>query len=209
MPLSHDELRLSELLCARLCHDLSGPVGAAAAGAELLAESGDAETLTLVSTSAAAASSRLAFLRQAFGFGTQPQRGGSLRALIERYFASLTQATPPQLVLNWRLGEGDLSADIARTVLNLVMTARDALPRGGAVTVSGRVGQPGEASTLTVEAEGDGAQLTAEARMVLEEDAEATGPRGAQAQLLRILSQRLGLALTTESTSARIVLSLQ
>lgn len=212
--MSFDELRLSELLCARLCHDLSGPVGAAAAGAELLTESGDAETLALISTSAAAASARLGFLRQAFGFGTQSQRGGSIRDLIERYFASLTQGSPPQFILNWQLGDGDLSADAARMVLNLVMTARDALPRGGVVMVSGRMGGPGEASTLGVEAVGEGAQLTAEARSVLEENAEATGPRGAQAHLLRLLSERLKLNLVSHSDvsqngAARIVLSLQ
>jgi histidine phosphotransferase ChpT len=204
-----DDLRLSELLCARLCHDLSGPVGAAAAGSELLADSGDAETLSLVSTSASAAAARLAFLRQAFGFGTQPQRGGSVRDLVERYFASLTQGAPPQYVLVWQLGEGDLSADAARMVLNLVMTVRDALPRGGTVTVSGHPAQTGAGAALTVEATGDGAQLTAEARAVLTEDAEATGPRGAQAQLLRILSQRMGLALMVEVAPSRIVLSLE
>ena len=34
--MSPDELKLAELLCARLCHDLAGPVGAVATGAELL-----------------------------------------------------------------------------------------------------------------------------------------------------------------------------
>ena len=46
-----EALHLAELLCSRICHDLAGPVGAAAAGAELIADSGGDE-LALVDLSA-------------------------------------------------------------------------------------------------------------------------------------------------------------
>ena len=92
-----ETLHLAELLCSRICHDLSGPVGAAAAGAELISDAGgDEETLSLVSTSASAASARLSYLRAAFGFGTQPQRSHILKTLIEKYFGSLTQGLAPR-----------------------------------------------------------------------------------------------------------------
>ena len=35
-----DQLRMAELLCTRLCHDLTGPIGAVNNGAEFLSEEG-------------------------------------------------------------------------------------------------------------------------------------------------------------------------
>ena len=204
---SVEDLRLAELLCSRLCHDLSGPVGAAAAGAELLAESGgDAETLELVSTSASAASARLSFLRAAFGFGVQPQRTQSLRTVVEKYFGSLTPSSQSPLELEWDVTEAELPAEAARLLLNLVMTARDALPRGGSISVSGN--KTGSSFGIKVMAKGEGVRLSDDAHEVLVDGASATGPRGAQAGLLKILSVRLGADLLTEIRDGMIVLSI-
>ena len=203
---SGDPLQLAELLCSRICHDLSGPVGAAAAGAELVADSGgDPETLELVSTSAAAASARLTFLRSAFGYSSQPQRTQSLRGTVERYFGSMSQAGVSPLALDWKIIEAELSADVSRLVLNMVMTARDALPRGGTVSVESVV--LGETWKLNVVAKGEGARLAEEAHDVLIDDAIATGPRGAQAQLLKILSDRQGYGLQTNTSEGMITLT--
>lgn len=64
------ELDLASLMCARLCHDLAGPVGAVNNGAELLAEGG-AESMDdaheLISTCAGQAVRRLRFFRLAYG----------------------------------------------------------------------------------------------------------------------------------------------
>jgi histidine phosphotransferase ChpT len=35
-----EELRMAEMLCTRLCHDLTGPIGAVNNGAEFLSEEG-------------------------------------------------------------------------------------------------------------------------------------------------------------------------
>jgi histidine phosphotransferase ChpT len=203
---SGDALQLAELLCSRICHDLSGPVGAAAAGAELVADSGgDPETLELVSTSAAAASARLTFLRSAFGFSSQPQRTQSLRGTVERYFGSMSQAGVSPLSLEWNIDAAELSADVSRLVLNMVMTARDALPRGG--TVSVECHQLNDDRKICVRASGAGARLADEAFSVLVDDAIATGPRGAQAQLLKILSDRLGHRLMTDLDESMVSLT--
>ena len=192
-----ESLHLAELLCARVCHDLSGPVGAAAAGAELIADAGgDDDTLELVATSAAAAAARLAYLRAAFGYGSQPQRPSAMRGMVEKYFGSLTHGALSPLVLDWQVADGELAAEAARALLNMVMTARDALPRGGRVTVCGEKGASGW--NLSVTAAGEGVRLTEEADEVLVRGAALTGPRGAQAVLLRILSQRLGGALRVQ-----------
>src|SRR5947208_13565071 len=81
------DLRVVELLAARLCHDLIGPVAAIGNGAELLADE-DADfvrdAVALVGDSARKANSRLQFYRFVYGFG-----GGELTGLAPDRLASV------------------------------------------------------------------------------------------------------------------------
>ena len=191
---STEALHLAELLCSRICHDLAGPVGAAAAGAELVAEGGtDDGTLELVATSATAASSRLAYLRAAFGSGSTPQRSAGLRNLTEKYFASLANGAVSAFQLDWQIVEAELPFHVARLVLNLIMTARDALPRGGSVSIQAQ--RTDQSWALNVIAEGSEIRVAEDAREVLLQDIVSTGPRGAQTLLLKILAAQFGLTL--------------
>lgn len=183
-----DPLTLAELLCARVCHDLSGPVGAAAAGAELLedlADEPDGETLALVATSAAGAAARLKFFRAALGpaaSGAQPS--ASLRDLAEGYLATLVSAASPGIVLDWRTHAPSFDGERARLLLNLLLLAKDALPRGGRITVEAENGMP------AVTALGEPASPTEEAKAVLVDGRPPSGPRGAQAWFTRLLADR-------------------
>ncbi len=83
-------LELAQLLCTRLCHDLAGPVGAVAAGVELIGDdpaAADPETLGLIGSSSAAASRKLKFLRTALGSAG----GGAadLKILLEGYLEAV------------------------------------------------------------------------------------------------------------------------
>src|ERR1700722_10587188 len=65
-----DELRMAELLCTRLCHDLTGPIGAVNNGAEFLSEEGfnlQSQAVELIISSAFSAVTRLQFYRMAYG----------------------------------------------------------------------------------------------------------------------------------------------
>ena len=63
-----DSLRLAELLCARLCHDLSGPLGALIGVLEIAREEQpDSETLALAEETAVELTQRLKLLRAAWG----------------------------------------------------------------------------------------------------------------------------------------------
>lgn len=224
-----DPLTLAELLCARVCHDLSGPVGAAAAGAELLedlAEQSDGETLALVAVSAGGAASRLKFFRAALGPAARaPQPAATLRDLIEGYFKTLVSAASPGLVLDWRAAAPAFDGESARLLLNIVLLAKDALPRGGRVTVEATDGLPvitalaepagptdqaktvrsGEAKTV----------LSGEAKTVLSDEAKAVlidhqppvGPRGAQAYFTRLLAEKLTTGLEISITGAGLTLT--
>src|SRR5712691_824923 len=65
------DLRVVELLAARLCHDLIGPISAISNGVELLADEEPEfarDAVALVGDSARKASGRLQFYRFAYGF---------------------------------------------------------------------------------------------------------------------------------------------
>lgn len=197
-----DDISLAELLCARLCHDLSGPVGAASAGAELLEdgpEMADAETMELVAASAAGAAARLKFFRAAFGPpASAPQNVTQLRDLSDGYLKTAVSAASPGIVLSWRSDPRELGGEAARLLLNLVLLARDAMPRGGIVEVLVSSAEP---PALSVTARGEPATLTDEARAVLQDGATPTGPRGAQALLARRIAGRLSARLEVAITA--------
>lgn len=199
MVIGEENLRLAELLCARLCHDMAGPVGAAAAGAELLedmAASADAETLALVAQSAAGAAARLKFFRSAFGpAASAPQSSAGLADLIRAYFATQVSAASPGLTVDWRVEEAALDGATARLVLNLMLLAKDALPRGGQMTATAGPDR------LSVIARGEPAALTDEAREVLVECGPPSGPRGAQAAFTRALAGEWGGNVAATATA--------
>ncbi len=200
-----DSLELAELLCARVCHDLSGPVGAAAAGAELfedMADCADAETLGLVAASAAGAAYRLKFFRAALGpAASAPQSASALRELIDNYLSTLVSAASPGLQLAWATAPpGQMDGATARLMLNLVLLAKDALPRGGRITVGTEAG-------LRVVAYGEPATLSDEARTVLQDGKPPAGPKGAQAYFARILAERQGGCLSVTLSPEGLALS--
>jgi histidine phosphotransferase ChpT len=187
---------LAELLCARLCHDMAGPVGAAAAGAELIADMEgdvDSETVSLVSASAQAGAARLKFFRQALG----PAVAGmvstqQLRDIVAAYLESQASAVAG-IGMDWQVSVPGLAGEDARLLLNFVLLAKDSLPRGGTV----RVSTPGGA--VSVAAFGVPVELPAEARAVLADGEAPSSPRGAQAALTRLLAENEGKLLVVDS----------
>lgn len=200
---AQDDMKLAELLCARLCHDLAGPVGAASAGAELMEEEGDSETARLVALSAGWAAARLKFFRAALGPGGNPQTTAALRDLAGAYLKTASSGANTDIVLAWSCAAASLDADRARLLLNLVLLARDALARGGRIEVT--VSAPAAGGLgLSVAAHGPAASLGDEAHGVLTAGASPDGPRGAQAWFARRLAERLGGSLRVEASSGSL-----
>lgn len=197
-----DDIRLSELLCARLCHDLASPMGAAAAGLELLEDGGDAETTALVAAGMAAATARLKFLRAALGPAAEGAQ--SPEALAELADAYLGGAVQGGIALDWRCDRSRLDGATARLLLNLVLIARDALPRGGRIAVRVADVGAGGGPELAVEAEGQGAGPSPEAAPVLLDGGRPAGPRGAQAWFARRLAEGMGTRLLVQAAPGRL-----
>jgi histidine phosphotransferase ChpT len=140
-------LDLAALLCSRVCHDLISPVGAIINGLEVLEEDKDEETkafaLDLIKRSAGQASAKLQFCRLAFGAagsaGAQIELGDAeiaVRGLFEDGKTNIVWQLPRELVPKNR----------AKLLLNMLLVAAGAIPRGG---------------TLSVEAVNGGYQVTA------------------------------------------------
>ena len=183
-----DAVMLAELLCARVCHDLSGPVGATAAGAELFEDlgGGDPETLALVSTSAAGAAARLRLLRAALGpAASAPQALAAQRAKVDAHLASQVSAAAPAIVAHWHDCPDQIDGERARLLLNLALLGRDALPRGGGMELSLTDGWP------VLLAHGEPASLAADVKAALLEGGDVCGPRAAQGLFTRLLAGKL------------------
>ena len=86
------DLRVLELLTARLCHDLIGPVAAIANGVELLGEDDPdfvRDAVALVGDSARKAITRLQLYRFAYGFSGGGLAGAAPHQLAAELFEEL------------------------------------------------------------------------------------------------------------------------
>lgn len=123
---------LAALLCSRVCHDIISPVGAINNGLELLDEGGaDDDAMQLIRASARNASARLQFARIAFGAagsaGMQIDTGDA-EAVATALFAN----EKPEL--EWKGGRALLPKNKVKLLLNLLLVANGAIPRGGRLT---------------------------------------------------------------------------
>jgi histidine phosphotransferase ChpT len=135
-----DSLDLAALLCSRVCHDVISPVGAIVNGLEVLEDENDASmrdfAFDLIRKSARQASARLQFARLAFG------AAGSAGASIDLGDAEhVTRGMfqDDKVTLTWTAPRALFPKNRVKLLLNLVVLATNAVPRGGhiAVTVAG------------------------------------------------------------------------
>jgi histidine phosphotransferase ChpT len=133
---SLEALDLAALLCSRVCHDLISPVGAIVNGIEVLEEEKDEATkefaLDLIKRSAATASAKLQFCRIAFGAagsaGAQIDLGDAEK--VTRGFME-----DDKTKIAWNLPRALLAKNRVKLLLNMLVIAGQAIPRGGNITV--------------------------------------------------------------------------
>jgi histidine phosphotransferase ChpT len=129
-------LDLAALLCSRVCHDLISPVGAIMNGLEVMEEGKDEETsqfaMELIKKSARTASAKLQFCRIAFGAagsaGAQIDTGDA-----EKVARGLIEDDRTQVA--WNLPRVLLAKNRVKLLLNMLLLAAQAIPRGGQMTV--------------------------------------------------------------------------
>jgi histidine phosphotransferase ChpT len=185
------DLRITELLAARLCHELVSPIGAINNGVELLQEDPDfaADAAGLIEQSAVQATRRLQFYRIAYGSTAPIAAEQGRKAALDLFAEGKVECDwPPALAP----GVG------AKLTCNLMLVAAEALPRGGRLTLGA-----GSTSTLEILATGDGARLPPHLPGALSPAlrADAVDPRSVQAAFTASLARRAGLRPSIEASA--------
>jgi len=149
------DLRVLELVCSRICHDLVSPVGAINNGVELIREiaeeeespsSGiEGEALALIAHSAEQGSRRLRVLRLAYGAAGADASWEELHGAIGQFFAG------SRITVTWPAEIDDQLPGHARgfgkVLINAILLAADALGQNGRISVEAR---PGGAAVVAV-----------------------------------------------------------
>jgi histidine phosphotransferase ChpT len=200
-------LRVLELLTARLCHELIGPIAAINNGVELLADEPvlakggrDQEfvhdAIALIGDSASRAASRLQFYRFAYGHGGSVV-GSPPNELAIRFFERT------QITCNYGESIRFLPLDWQRLACNLLLTGAEALSRGGNLVMAATP------DGLDLEATGEFATLSPEtnAALSLETPVAALTRRSVQAYFTGLLAEVLGCRLVRTEVFQRLRLT--
>lgn len=194
------DMRVLELLASRLCHDLVGPIGAVHNGLEVLAEEDPdmhEEAFQLVQSSARQASDALKFYRPAYGMSGNSV--GSDYSELRDWTAALLSHT--KIDLDWRVATAPMGAPggLGKLLLNMIVLAKDSLPRGGKISVTCDAG-PGRIDAI-VSASGPGCELHKDSKPGLAEpvNLDDLEPRGAHSYFTKLLAQRLGGELSVSA----------
>jgi len=204
-PLALGALDLAALLCSRVCHDLISPVGAIVNGIEVLDEDKDEETRTfaldLIKKSAGQASARLQFCRLAFGAagsaGAQIDTGDAekvARGLLE----------DDKLKIVWNLPRELKPKNQVKLLLNMLLVANAAVPRGGTLTVE----TPEGAAGFRISASGLNARVTpAIADLLVGSPAQPVDAHAIQPFYTGILARDCGLAVTAAAVGDTVLVT--
>jgi len=166
VPVTLDGLDLAALIASRVCHDVISPVGAINNGLEVLEDESDEEmrkiALDLVRKSAKQASAKLQFCRIAFG------AAGSAGAAIDTGDAESVARgffDGEKAALDWSGPRLLLPKNRVKLLLNLLLIAQAAIPRGGRLSV--RLEGADDRATFSILAHGPSARIPAAAPSLL------------------------------------------
>lgn len=190
------EIKLAEMLATRLCHDLTGPIGAVNNGAEFLDDEGfdmQNEAVQLILSSAHEAVNRLQFYRQAYG-----RVGESGEAcLSEKKKIALDFFSATKIKLDWPDSHTDacgiaIGQKMSRLLLNLMVCAAAALIRGGTLSVRLSETENGD-KQIQLKAVGETIKLDADTFAILQSKSDhvALSPKTAQPFLAMKLAQEV------------------
>lgn len=194
------EMKFAELLCTRLCHDLTGPIGALANGAEFLGEEGfemQGQAVELIASSAAQAVARLQFYRRAYGRINDSGEASlsELKKLVEDFLAG------SKITLDWPDTNTDaagisISYKMGRVLINLLVIGMNSLLRGGTIAV--RIMAGDTAKEVHVICTGNAVKWDKAIEDVLSKRVESSAitPKTIQAELTRSLAEELHAVLS-------------
>lgn len=202
--MSHNDARLAEMLCTRLCHDLTGPIGALSNGAEFLADdefSMQGQAIELIGQSAEQAVNRLQFYRTAYGRVNSAGEAvlSETKQLISDFFVG------GKISLDWPDNQTDaleisVSRKMARLLQNMVIIAAHTLIRGGIIAI--RIEQEGASKKVVVSASGLSAKWEEKHQKVLDGGVTIDDviPETVQIYYTNKLAEELEVSMTATSS---------
>ena len=194
------DMRVMELLAARLCHDFAGPIAAIGNGAELLDDDDPdfvKQAATLIGESAGTAAKRLQLFRFIYGFSAGAIAGPPPHQLAGDYFAG------GAIGCNYAEAARQLEPAWQRLGCALLIIASEALPRGGTLALL----PEGEAVAVAARGEGPGPSAEMADALGLRASTNALTSRSVGAYFAGLLAQALGrrLRVAAEPGGFRIV----
>lgn len=203
------QLIMAELLCTRLCHDLTGPIGAVNNGAEFLAEEGfnmQGQAVELITSSAFSAVTRLQFYRMAYG----KMRDHGEASLADKQKLASEFFSDSKITLDWPDSHTDasgisISLKMARLIYNLMIVAASTLVRGG--TISVRIEQPDPThKRLIIGAEGVLVKWDAEMDKIFKGDltVQELNPKNVQTYFTHCLTDELQAEMVYKVTDSTL-----
>ena len=151
--------KLAAFIASRICHDLISPVASVNSALELLEEPGDADMKAqaeqLLHNGAESAGARIQLLRYAFGSAGLSDTAADrhdVRQIVEGFMKSHKPS------IEWDIDTDHFSCGHARVLMNLVIMATAAIPRGGVVQL--KVMNEATGLTIIAQAKGPKARLS-------------------------------------------------
>jgi len=200
-------LDLSALLASRVCHDIISPVGALANGLEVLEEDQGEEMRTfameLINKSAKSATAKLKFSRLAFG--ASGSAGASIDTGEAQEVAGLYMEGE-KADMTWEGARTLVPKNRVKLLLNLLLLALGAVPRGGNVAI--KIDGEGENATFSIRCVGPKARVPSEfvemLNGVVEDEITA---HGIQPYYTILLAEETGLTLSATADGEDVVLA--
>jgi histidine phosphotransferase ChpT len=201
-----EALDLAALLCSRVCHDIISPVGAIINGLEVLDENNGEDmkdfAFDLIRRSASQASAKLQFARLAFG------AAGSTGAEIdlsdaEKVATGYMQGEKAEFF--FQAPRVLMAKNKVKLLLNLILLAVGAVPRGGsiAVVVEGDAERP----HFTLRSSGPSARIPAAFEKLVPGDIAgiAIDAQAVQGYYAGALARACGMSVTAEFDGTDVV----
>ena len=192
-----NDYRVAQLLCTRLCHDLTGPIGAINNGAEFLADEAfgmDDEAVKLINSSAREAVARLQFYR--FAYGKINGNGAADLDEKKRHVEDFFEHS--KTTLHWPASSANasgvtLSLKMARLMFNMIIVASNAMIKPGDLSITLSNGDENKQILLEAKSE----MLKIDALNGKIEVADLT-PKTVQAYAIKLMAQEIDANLQLE-----------
>jgi len=197
--------RLAAFIASRICHDLISPVASVNSALELLEEPGDADMKAqaeqLLHNGAESAGARIQLLRYAFGSAGLSDTAADrhdVRSIVEGFMKSHKPS------IEWDIDTEHFSCGHARVLMNLVIMATAAIPRGGVVSLN--VKNEGDGLSISAIAKGPKARLSDFTKSALSDETPEEGwsARTIQPLFAKMVAHDLGGDISTIEAEEQI-----